>query len=142
MNFPNNVTWTVGLAYDDYDEDNINEEKVSPKLGVQWNITDDIRFRGAAFRTVKPALVASRTIQPTQVAGFDQFFDDVNGTVADRYAVGLDARVTADIRVGAEASWREVGQPPTWRMDRQQPSIRAKKTIAPMPIGRPMTTGP
>jgi tetratricopeptide (TPR) repeat protein len=111
MNFPNNVTWTVGLAYDDYDEDNINEEKVSPKLGVQWNITDDIRFRGAAFRTVKPALVASRTIQPTQVAGFDQFFDDVNGTVADRYAVGLDARVTADIRVGAEASWREVGQP-------------------------------
>jgi hypothetical protein len=111
ISYPKNVTWTVGFAYDDYDEDNINQEKISPKLGVQWNITDDIRFRGAAFRTVKPALVASRTIQPTQVAGFDQFFDDVNGTVADRYAVGLDARITGDVHVGAEASWREVGQP-------------------------------
>jgi hypothetical protein len=111
VTYPDNVIWTVGLAYDKYDEDNINEEKISPKLGVQWNITDDIRLRGAAFRTLKPALVASRTLQPTQVAGFDQFYDDINGTVADRYALGLDARITGDIRVGAEASWREVGQP-------------------------------
>jgi hypothetical protein len=111
INYPENVTWTVGLAYDKYDEDNINEEKISPKLGVQWNITDAIRLRGAAFRTLKPALVASRTLQPTQVAGFDQFYDDINGTVADRYAVGLDVRITGDIRVGAEGSWREVGQP-------------------------------
>jgi hypothetical protein len=50
--------------------------------------------------------VTSRTIQPTQVAGFNQFFDDVNGTEAWTYAGAIDVRVTRDISVGIEASQR------------------------------------
>jgi tetratricopeptide (TPR) repeat protein len=55
--------------------------------------------------------IAKRTIQPTQVAGFNQFFDDLNGTEGWRYAGGLDVRLTDDISAGVEASKRNLSEP-------------------------------
>jgi len=111
INFPDPVTWTVGLSVDDYEEEPLEVTKVNPKFGVQWNVTDDFRLRGAVFRTVKPALVANRTIEPTQIAGFNQFFDDVNATEAWRWGGGADWRVTNELFVGAEATWRDLQVP-------------------------------
>ena len=81
----------MGLSYDDYGEEKTKVQAVSPKIGAQWNITENVRLRVAALQTVKPALIASQTIQPTQVAGFNQFFDDINGTRSWLYGAGLDA---------------------------------------------------
>src|SRR5262249_33572860 len=88
--FPDPVTWTVGLSYDNLDREGAEVDDVNWKFGVQWDVTDNLRLRGAAFRVVKPVIVANRTIEPTQVAGFNQFFDDVNGTVSKVYGVGVD----------------------------------------------------
>src|SRR5690606_419563 len=98
-------------SVDRYEEQSLDLTKVNPKLGVRWNITEDLALRGAAFRTIKPALVTNRTIEPTQVAGFNQFFDDVNATEAWRYGVGLDWRLTEDLFIGAEATWRDLKVP-------------------------------
>ena len=49
--------------------------------------------RAAVFRTLKRELISNQTIEPTQVAGFNQFFDDVNGTDAWRYGVGIDQKI-------------------------------------------------
>jgi tetratricopeptide (TPR) repeat protein len=111
VNLPDPVTWTLGLSVDDYEEEPLEVHKVNPKFGVQWNVTNDVVLRGAAFRTVKPALVANRTIEPTQIAGFNQFFDDVNGTEAWRWGVGADWRITNELFVGAEATWRDLDVP-------------------------------
>lgn len=111
IDFPEPVTWTVGVSVDDYEEEPLEVSEVNPKFGVQWNVTDDLTLRGAVFRTVKPALVANRTIEPTQVAGFNQFFDDVNGTEAWRWGGGIDWRVTNELFVGAEATWRDLDVP-------------------------------
>ena len=111
VNLPDPVTWTLGVSVDDYDEAGLEVKKVSPKVGVQWDITEALRLRAALFRTVKPALVANRTIEPTQVAGFNQFFDDINATASFRYGVGLDWRLTKDLSVGAEATWRDLDEP-------------------------------
>lgn len=111
INFPDPVTWTLGLSIDDYEEEPLEVSEVNPKFGVQWNVTKDFTLRGAAFRTVKPALVANRTIEPTQIAGFNQFFDDVNGTEAWRWGVGTDWRITNELFVGAEATWRDLDVP-------------------------------
>ena len=54
--------------------------KPVPKVGLQWNITDNLRLRLAWFENVKSALAANQTLEPTQVAGFNQLFDDINGT--------------------------------------------------------------
>jgi hypothetical protein len=105
------ITWTVGASYDDYEEDVLDETSFNPKLGVQWDITNGTRLRAAAFKILKPALTSNRTIEPTQVAGFNQFFDDINGTRSWRYGVGFDTRVSKNLFVGGAATWRELEEP-------------------------------
>lgn len=68
-------------------------------------------FANAAFRSVKSALTTNQTIEPTQIASFSQFFDDVNGTVAWRYGIGLDTRPIESIFSGVEISMRDLDQP-------------------------------
>lgn len=55
-------------------------------------------------------LIANRTIQPTQVAGFEQFFDDVNGTKSSIYGIGLDARLATNLYGGIETIMRDLDE--------------------------------
>jgi hypothetical protein len=111
LDFPQPVTWTLGFSYDHFQQGGLDVKKVNPKAGVQWNITDDVRLRAAGFRTVKRALVVDQTIEPTQIAGFNQFFDDFNGSEAWRYGIGLDARLMPALYGGIEVSRRDVNAP-------------------------------
>jgi hypothetical protein len=111
LDLPQPVTWTLGMSVDDYEEEDLKVQKVNPKFGVQWNVTDDLRLRAAAFRTVKPPLVASRTLEPTQIAGFNQFFDDLNGAKYWREGIGIDHRLMDGLFVGGEATWRQLDEP-------------------------------
>jgi tetratricopeptide (TPR) repeat protein/opacity protein-like surface antigen len=111
MNFPDSVTWTAGVSYDLFEHNALKVEKVNPKFGVQWHITKDFLLRGAALRFVKPALINNQTLEPTEVAGFNQLFDDTNGAAAWRYGVGLDYRLMGNLFVGGEATWREISNP-------------------------------
>jgi tetratricopeptide (TPR) repeat protein len=104
------VTWTVGASYDDYQEGPVDKTSFNPKAGVAWDINEGVRLRAAAFKVLKPALVNNRTIEPTQVAGFNQFFDDAVGTKYKRYGVGADWRVNQQLAVGAEATWRDLDE--------------------------------
>ena len=111
LDFPTQVTWTIGASYDRFEHNALKVDKLNPKLGVQWNVTDDLTLRGAVFRVVKPPLVTSQTLEPTQVAGFNQFFDDTNGAASWRYGGGLDYRLGSNVFVGGEATWREISEP-------------------------------
>lgn len=102
IEFPADVFWSFGVSFDDYEEEDLAIRKFSPKLGMQWVITEWLRLRFAAFETVKPASPARRTIQPTQVAGFNQLFDDADGTESWSYGAGIDARLTKDLSLGME----------------------------------------
>ena len=115
INFPRSISTTLGLSYDwihvgrkikGYDSTTFN-----PKFGFQWDITGNLRFRAAWFETVRSALVASQTIEPTQVAGFNQFFDDVAGTKSRRKGAGLDVRITNNLYSGFEISERKITIP-------------------------------
>ena len=105
------INWTVGLSYDDYQEDILEETSWNPKFGVQWTVTDQVLLRAAAFKTVKPLLVNNRTLEPTQVAGFNQFYDDVNGTKSWRYGLGADWRISGDLSAGVELTRRDLDEP-------------------------------
>ena len=108
VNFPDPVTWTLGLSYDDFESGDIEIHAVNPKFGAQWNITDDLLLRGAVMRMVKPAVINNRTLEPTQVAGFNQLFDDAPGDESLRWGVGLDWSLTSSVFVGVEATWRDL----------------------------------
>ncbi|AEJ00139.1 TonB-dependent receptor [Nitrosomonas sp. Is79A3] len=109
MNYYGKINTTFGLSYDAF-KDGIDYrfDAFNPKFGLQWNITDALRLRLAWFETVKSALIANQTLEPTQVAGFNQMFDDPNGTRSRRMGVGLDSSFSKNIYGGIEASDRDL----------------------------------
>ena len=107
---PDDVTWTLGLGYDAYSDDGDDLDLLAPKLGVQWNITDALRLRAAVARFLRPALVAEQTLQPTQIAGFNQFYDDALGTKSWLYGIGLDVRLTPRLYAGTQATRRDLDE--------------------------------
>ncbi len=120
IRFPNQVTWLVGVSYDSLDNGPFGKfRQTNPKLGIIWDVTSNTTLRLAAFRTLKRALLTDQTIEPTQVAGFNQFFDDLNGTESKRYGIALDQKFMSNLYGGLEASKRELkipvfrGRPPT-----------------------------
>jgi tetratricopeptide (TPR) repeat protein len=112
LNYHERINATLGLSYDAYKNESDHQfNSVNPKFGVQWNITDALRLRLAWFETVKSALIANQTLEPTQVAGFNQMFDDPNGTRARRMGVGLDTHFTKTVYGGVEISDRNIRVP-------------------------------
>ncbi len=73
------------------------------------DLSDRLRLRLAALRAVKPALVTNQTIQPTQVAGFNQFYDDFNGTKAWLFGTRLQiSDRSISLYTGTEFMYREL----------------------------------
>ncbi|MEP6998081.1 MAG: TonB-dependent receptor [Betaproteobacteria bacterium] len=108
------VTLTAGISGDFLNGDSIEisgKHEVNPKFGVIWNPAPSTTVRAAAFKVLKRTLVTDQTLEPTQIAGFNQFFDDVNGASSWRYGVGLDQKFANDVFVGVEASKRDVRSP-------------------------------
>lgn len=112
--FPRSVTWTLGASADFYRAPITDETQVNPKLGVTWTPWDSTTFRAAVFRTLKRTLITQQTIEPTQVAGFNQFFDvEYPGTDAWRYGVAVDQKLLKNLYAGLELSRRDLSQPYT-----------------------------
>jgi outer membrane receptor protein involved in Fe transport len=109
-----NVTFTLGASGDFFDTDSSAAEKTdqfNPKVGVVWNPFPATTVRAAVFRVLKRTLITDQTLEPTQVAGFNQFFDDVNATRSWRYGLAIDQKFSPEIFGGVEFSKRELSIP-------------------------------
>jgi len=109
-----NVTFTLGASGDIFDTQSSaaeNTNQFNPKFGIMWNPWPDTTVRAAAFRVLKRTLITDQTLEPTQVAGFNQFFDDFNATEAWRYGVALDQKFSLNVYGGAEFSKRDLKVP-------------------------------
>jgi hypothetical protein len=121
------VVATVGFSYQDYDQDqeynytdqtgflppasaefDLDFDETNTKLGIRAEVMDNLELRASYFEVVKPALSSNRTLEPTQVAGFNQFFDDPNGTKSERYGLGLDGKASSTVSFGVEFTRREI----------------------------------
>jgi len=102
---------TLAIAEDWYKDVTIDRQQTSPKVGLVWSPTAATQVRAAVLRVMKRALIADETIEPTQVAGFNQFFDDPNGTQSDRAGIGIDHRFSPRLFGSLEASERNLKVP-------------------------------
>jgi len=111
--YPDNITWTIGGSVDLLEGGTVEQTKVelNPKLGITWDLSADTTLRTSAFRALTRAIISSQTIEPTQVAGFNQFFDDSEGTESWRYGIAVDHKFSARIYGGAEVSKRDMKVP-------------------------------
>lgn len=112
INLPKSVTLTLGGSADFFkEEDDDDQNQFNPKLGITWNPVPDTTLRAAAFRVLKRTLITDQTLEPTQVAGFNQFYDDLNATDSWRYGIAVDQKFTQSLYGGAEYSLRDLEVP-------------------------------
>jgi len=116
---------TIGFAQDFYHQETLpaafgfnplaaavlNQNPANPKFGLTWQPTKDTTLRAAAFRSLRRGIIQKQTLEPTQIAGFNQFFDDLDGTLSNRIGFGIDHKIKSSIFMGAEVSRRELDVP-------------------------------
>ncbi len=106
-----NLMATFGLSMDAYQTMGFQRNQINPKFGINWQILPSTLIRAAAFQSVKRALSSNQTLEPTQVASFNQFFDDFNGAKTKRYGLAIDHQYNPSMFAGLEASLREIDYP-------------------------------
>lgn len=108
------VTLTLGASWDSFDTRDTSSEsrdQFNPKLGVTWELQPGTTLRAAAFKVLKRSLISDQTLEPTQVAGFNQFYDDVAATEAKRYGLALDQKFSQRLYGGVEVARRDLTVP-------------------------------
>lgn len=102
---PTRVKWTLGGSAVHYRQSN-SEPDVTlfhPKLGVSVGLNDYVTLRGGYLRNLKPNLVSEQTIEPTTIAGFNQFYDAFDGSTLEQAGVGIDFKTNYRFWFGGEA---------------------------------------
>jgi tetratricopeptide (TPR) repeat protein len=107
------LTLTAGASYDSVKGDLPEDERdqFNPKLGLVWKPLPGTTLRAAAFKTLKRTLITDQTLEPTQVGGFNQFYDDADLTEAWRYGGGIDQKLGGHVLGGLEYSVRDLDVP-------------------------------
>jgi tetratricopeptide (TPR) repeat protein len=106
-----NLQATFGLSADSY---KVREHKIdqwNPKAGVSLLVSPRFTLRASAFRTLKRSLVTNQTIEPTQISGFNQLYDDPTATDAKRYGTGFDYSPRPTLFLGAEMTFGDLSVP-------------------------------
>ncbi len=113
LRLPMRLSLVLGASLDSVNGEAANERgrQWSPKLGAIWALTPATTLRAATFRAVKRTLITDQTLEPTQVAGFNQFFDDPNFTRSRRTGVAVDHKFSASLFGGVELSKRDLSVP-------------------------------
>lgn len=65
----------------------------------------------AWFEALKRDLIGQATIEPTQIAGFNQFYDEATGTKSRHKGIGFDVHFTNAVYGGMEVSKRNLNVP-------------------------------
>ena len=91
--------------------DQLKEDQLNPKLGATWQIGEGTTLRAAAFRGRSKTFAFAQTIEPTQVAGFNQFYDDPLLSDARQYGAGVDHQFGPDLSAGIAYAQRYLDVP-------------------------------
>ena len=110
--FPSDdLTFTLGASRDSHEDSNAGNEiifhRVNPKLGLQWQLSPAANLRAVYLETTKHPLVAEATLEPTQVAGFTQMYDDPNQTISRLQGVGIDLGLGERLAITVEQTERK-----------------------------------
>jgi tetratricopeptide (TPR) repeat protein len=111
INYPKTLTFTIGGSGDFFRGGIVDQSQFNPKFGVTWNPFSGTTLRAAIFRVFKRTLITNQTLEPTQVAGFNQFFDDADGTKSWCYGVAVDQKFSKNLYGGVEYSGRNLDVP-------------------------------
>lgn len=93
---------TAGAALDRYENEAYHIRQWSPKLGLRWSAAPAVDLRLATFGSFKRSLSTQPSLEPTQVMGFNQQYDDVDGAISRFRVAAVDWRPDEHTSVGLE----------------------------------------
>jgi Tfp pilus assembly protein PilF len=101
----------VGVSYDDLTSDVGEQSEVNPKIGATWKVADSLTLRAAGFRVLKRRINSDQGLEPTQLAGLNQFFDDRNGAVSEGGGLAADFKFSPLVSGGLQVTRRNLTVP-------------------------------
>lgn len=114
ININKRAALALGMAYVEFNDEVTLQEKFSqwnPKVGIHFLARDDFSIRIAGFRNLKGPLLLEQSLEPTQVAGLNQFRDDADGTDSRNIALAIDHQVNENLALGIELVDRDLERP-------------------------------
>jgi len=95
-------------------QDNINvfsQQQTDHKFGLRWEAIPGGTLRIASFNSVNDTFISNTLLEPTQVAGFHQYYNDTFGSRIYLRGVAWDHRWNSNVAWGIEASSRDLQVP-------------------------------
>ncbi len=113
LHLPFNARMTIGGSGDWYEGRAIDDdlEQFNPKFGLIWDLTASTTLRLAALRVLERNYISNQTIEPSQVAGFQQFYRDADATDSKIYGIAVDQEFSPDLFGGLEFARRDLTIP-------------------------------
>ena len=106
--FSSSLNATLGVSQEAFKNANFDLKETNPKFGLSWKPQADINIRLAYLSTLSRTLASDATIEPTMVVGFNQFYNDLVGTVAKQSAAALDYKINKSVSLGLEYIHRDL----------------------------------
>jgi tetratricopeptide (TPR) repeat protein len=112
LSITNKATLMIGLSADSIEVGSqIDRDQLNPKLGLTLHPYSGTTLRLAAFRVLTSTYEFKQTIEPTQVAGFNQFFDDLDASEVSAFGAAVDQTFTKRLFGGLEYLFRDLEVP-------------------------------
>ena len=104
---------TIGASYAELDAETFTK-KISgwyPKFSLDYRPYSNLILRTAYFQSLKRPFAGEQTLEPTQVGGFNQLADEIDGIESDQYALGFDLDVSHGHHLGGDFLIRKLTIP-------------------------------
>jgi ferric-dicitrate binding protein FerR (iron transport regulator) len=108
---PAHVSMTLGATFEEYEYRLYKTDQFGPKFGLSWDVDGNTTLRGAYLKSIARPSHYEKTIEPTQVVGFNQYFDDVEGSDIEQFGVGFDTNFDNGVSIGIEFNRRDLSLP-------------------------------
>ncbi|MEJ2396382.1 MAG: TonB-dependent receptor [Candidatus Thiodiazotropha sp.] len=111
LSLPARMDITLGASHEDFENYLIQTDQWSPKFGLTWEPQTNLTLRAAYLESLARPKQMERTIEPTQVEGFSQLYDDIQGSEIKQFGIGFDAVPSYNLIIGAEFNRRDLQVP-------------------------------
>jgi outer membrane receptor protein involved in Fe transport len=96
------VNLTLGLSYESFDSSFLLDKQINPKFGLTWEPMSTLSFRMAYMENLVRPNFLEQSIEPTQVAGFNQINRVYEGSVIQQTGIGFDTKLNSKVNLGAD----------------------------------------
>ncbi|MEM9139508.1 MAG: TonB-dependent receptor, partial [Pseudomonadota bacterium] len=102
------VELTLGAALERVENEFFDQTEINPKAAIVLEPIDGFVLRAVYARTLKRPFILEQTLEPTTLGGFNQLFDDDDGTAAEMVGAGIDVNPLENLWLGAEGTYRKL----------------------------------